>query len=147
MANTVKPIALWRAEVDDEPGKVSGVLAPLASTGADLQVLMAYRLHGQKRGAIELFPVTGRRAGAAARSSGLNPAAIPALLVEGDNKPGVAYAMTRAIADAGINLRFVVGQAIGRKCSFVVAFDSDTDLKAASGLIRKAAAGRRRARP
>jgi hypothetical protein len=35
--------------------------------------------------------------------------------VEGDNKPGLGHAIAQAIADAKINLNFLVAQVIGRR--------------------------------
>ena len=42
----VRPITLWRAEVDNQPGVLAQTLEPLAAAGADLQVVMGYRLPG-----------------------------------------------------------------------------------------------------
>jgi len=33
----VRPITLWRAEVDNQPGVLAQTLEPLAAAGADLQ--------------------------------------------------------------------------------------------------------------
>ena len=43
MAISVKKITLWRREMDDRPGTLAGVLAPVAGAGASLRVVMAYR--------------------------------------------------------------------------------------------------------
>ena len=40
MAVTVKKVTLWRTEVENKPGALSSVLAPLAEARADLQVVM-----------------------------------------------------------------------------------------------------------
>jgi hypothetical protein len=61
------------------------------------------------------------------------------LLVEGDDKPGLGYAIAQAIAGAGINMTFFVAQVIGRKFSAVLGFDTEADAKAAGPLIKKAA--------
>jgi hypothetical protein len=54
----------------------------LAAAGADLQVVMAYRYPGgADKAAIELHPVAGRKSMAAAKTAGLAPAPMPALLV------------------------------------------------------------------
>ena len=63
---------------------------------------------------------------------------IPTLLVEGDNSPGLGHAIAQSIADAGINLAFLVTVVIGRKYSSVIGFDSADDAKKASHLIKKA---------
>jgi len=63
---------------------------------------MAYRHPGQKsKGAIELYPVTGKKSATAAKEAGFSASDIPALLVEGDNRAGLGYATAQAIADAG----------------------------------------------
>lgn len=139
MAVTVKEITLWRREIDNQPGVLAQVLDPLADSRVDLKVLMAYRYTGNEaRGAVELYPVSGKKAAAAARDAGLTPADIPAVLVEGVNRPGIGYATTRAIADAGINLKFLVAQVMGSKFSAVYGFDNDSDRRRAVSLLRKA---------
>lgn len=104
MAPTVKVITLWRREIENRPGALAGVLQPLATTKADLQVLMAYRFPGdENRGAVELFPVTGKKAIAAASDAGLTRADdIPAVLVQGPNRAGIGYQASRAIAEEGL---------------------------------------------
>ena len=141
----VKSITLWRREVENRPGALARTLEPLAGAGGDLQVIMAYRYPGEEgRAAIELYPVSGKKAAAAAQAAGLSASAIPILLVEGDNKPGLGAAITRAIADAGINLTFLVAQVIGKRYSSIVGFENEADAKRASGLIKKAKAPKRK---
>ena len=139
MATSVKEITLWRREIENKPGMLALVLEPVAATGADLKVLMAYRYPGNEaKGAVELYPVTGKKAAAAAQAAGLTPAAgIPALLVEGSNKAGIGFKSTAAIADAGINLAFLVAQVIGSKVSAVYGFDTEIDRRRAVSLLRK----------
>jgi len=138
MALTVKEIALWRREIDNQPGMLAQVLDPLADGRVDLKVLMAYRYPGNEaKGAVELYPISGRKAAATAQAAGLTPAGIPALLVEGVNKPGIGYATTRAIADSGINLAFVVAQVVGSKFAAVYGFDNDSDRRRAMSLLKK----------
>jgi predicted amino acid-binding ACT domain protein len=115
------------------------VLAPLAEAGVDLQVVMGYHYHGAAtKAAIEVAPVTGKKAIAAARKAGLAPSTIPTLLVEGENKVGLGAAITQAIAEAGINLHFLVGQVIGAKFSAVIGFPDDAASRKAATLIKKA---------
>lgn len=139
MALNVKPITLWRREIDNSPGKLVEVLEPLANAAADLSVVMAYRYPGnESKGAVELFPVSGKKVTAAARAAGLAPAEdIPALLVEGANRPGMGYQTTHAIAAAGINMAFVVAQVIGTKFSAVYGFDTEADRRTALGILKK----------
>ncbi|HTT62791.1 MAG TPA: hypothetical protein VMG35_13140 [Bryobacteraceae bacterium] len=142
MPVTVKKIALWRKEIENRPATLAGVLEPLAGARADLQVVMGYRYPGNRAlAAVELYPVTGKKAAGAAKSAGLAAAAIPTLHIEGDNKPGLGYAICKTIADAGINLDFLVAQVIGRKYSAVIGFENEGDARKASGLVKRAIAG------
>mgnify|MGYP003289255653 CR=1 FL=1 len=101
MAVTVKKITLWRSEVANRPGALAAALAPLAQARADLRVVMAYRFPGDEtRGAVELYPVTGKRAQTAARGAGLSESGIPTLLVEGDDRPGTGSAIAGAIGSS-----------------------------------------------
>jgi hypothetical protein len=106
---------------------------------------MAYRYPGEEtKAAIELYPVTGKKSVAAAQGAGLSASSIPALLVEGDNRPGLGHAISRAIADAGINLGFLVAQVVGRRYSSVLGFESEAEASKGAALIRKATAARKR---
>ena len=111
----VKKIVLWRKEVENRAGILANALAPLAHAGTDIHVVMAYRFPGQEsKAAIELYPVTGKKSAAVAEEAGFSASAIPALLVEGDNRAGLGYATAQGIAD-GINMDFVVAQVIRQK--------------------------------
>lgn len=139
MSVKLKSIALWRKEVENQSGVLAAALEPFAKSGADLQIVMGYRYAGdEKKAAIELYPVTGKKLIVAAQASGLSSSSIPALLVEGDNKPGLGHSIARAIADAQINLTFIVAQVIGRKYSAVFGFENENDVKRASALIKTA---------
>jgi hypothetical protein len=144
MPVTVKSIALWRREIENKPAVLAGVLEPLANARADLQVVMGYRYPGNTAmAALELYPVTGKKSADAAKTAGLAAAPIPTLLVQGDNKPGLGYSISKAIADAGINMDFLVAQVIGRKYSAVIGFENETDARKASTLIKRATAARK----
>lgn len=137
MTVSIKKVTLWRTHVENKPGALSGVLAPLAEVGADLQVVMGYH-SGSEAAVIEVFPVTGRKSTAAADKVGLKAAAIPTLLVQGDNKPGLGHAVAQAVAEAGINMAFLVAQVIGDQFSAVMGFEDETGAKQAAALIKKA---------
>src|SRR5216684_4871869 len=121
MPVTVKNISLWRREVKNEVGMLALTLEPVTKAGANLRVLMGYRYpSNETRAAIELYPVTGTKATAAASGAGLAASSIPAVLVEGDDKPGLGLAIAHAIAAAGINMTFFVAQVVGRRFSAVL---------------------------
>lgn len=143
MPLSVKSISLWRKEVENQPGVLASTLAPLAKGGANLQVLMGYRLPGQEeRAAIELYPVSGRTVTKAAGSAGLESSSIPTLLIEGDNRPALGHALAQAIADAGINIAFLMAQVVGRRYAAVAGFETAEDAKKAAAVIKRTAAKR-----
>jgi len=145
MAATVKKIVLWRKEVENRAGILANALAPLASAGMDINLVMAYRFPGEaSKAAIELYPVTGRKSATAAKEAGFSASSIPALLVEGDNRTGLGYETAQAIANAGINMDFLVAQVVGRKYSAVFGFESDIDATKCAAIIRKATAAKKK---
>ncbi len=144
MAINIKRIKLWRKEIENQPGSLAATLEPMAATGANLQVVMGYRYPGEPtKGAVELYPVTGKKAVGAAQAAGIAASAMPVLLVTGDDKPGTGSAIAKGIAEAGINLDFLVAQVIGRKYSAVLGFDNEGDARRASAVIKKTAARKR----
>lgn len=139
MAVRIKAVELWRTEVPNKPGTLAAALTPLADAGADLRVVMGYRFPGrEKKAAIEVFPVKGRKTAAAAQSAGLEPSGIATLLIEGDNEPGLGRAVAEALAGAQINIGFFMAQVIGTQYSAVAGFESNEDSKKAAAIIKKA---------
>ena len=139
MAISIKKITLWRTEVENKPGALSSVLAPLAEVGADLQVVMGYHYADEEnKAAIEICTVSGKKPAIAASKAGLAASTIPTLLVHGDNRPGVGYVIAQAIAEAGINVMFLVAQVIDARFSAVIGFEEEEASKEAATLIKKA---------
>jgi hypothetical protein len=140
MPVTVKSISLWRKEVENQVGVLAQTLEPVTKAGANLRVLMGYRYPGDgTKAAIELYPIEGKKATAAAAQAGHVASSIPTLLVEGDDKPGLGLAIAEAVSAARVNMSFFVAQAIGRKFSAVLGFETEADAKTAAPLIKKAA--------
>jgi len=145
MAVKLKSVVLWRKEVTNRPGVLADTLEPFAKQGADLQIVMGYRYPGEERkAAIELYPIAGKKMTEAAQASGWSGSSIPAVMVQGDNKAGLAHAVAKSIGDAKINLTFLVAQVIGRKYSAVIGFETEQDSKRAAALIRQATSKARR---
>ncbi len=145
MPVTVKNMSLWRRDVENQVGALAHTLEPVTKAGANLRVLMGYRYPGEgTRAAIELYPIAGKKVTAAASEAGLSASSIPTLLVEGDDRPGLGFAIAQAIAEAGVNMTFFVAQAIGRRFSAVLGFESEADAKTATPLIKKATASKKK---
>jgi hypothetical protein len=145
MAVSIRKLTLWRTEVEHRPGALAELLEPLAAAGADLQIVMGYRIPGHKdRAVIELAPVGTRKLVEAAEGAGLTAGGAPTLLVVGDNRPGLANRIARALADTGVNIAFLVAQVVGRRYSAVFGFESEADLDKAADHIRAAVTTRSR---
>jgi hypothetical protein len=140
MGLSIKKAVLWRRELENRPGSLSESLKPFAEAGVTLQVVMGYTFPGKPDlAAVEVYPVTGNRAETAALAGGLAPAeGINCLVVEGDDRPGLAYEMTDAISRAGINLNFGMFQVVGRRFVAVFGFDKQADVDKAAQYIREA---------
>ena len=131
---------VWRTEAENKPGALSSVLAPLAEAGVDLQVVMGYRYPDKdNKAVIQVCTVTGKKATTAASKAGLAASDIPTLLVQGDNRPGMGHAIAEAIAEAGINVMFIVAQVIGTQFSAIMGFEDEEESKEATAMIKKAA--------
>ena len=131
---------MWQTSIRNQPGVLAATLEPLAHAGVDLSVVMKYSLPGRStRATIEIMAGSGRRTARAARAAGFTLSPTPVLLVEGDNRPGLAYAVTGAVAWAGIVLRFLSTQVVGERYSALLGFRTDTDARRARSLIRRVA--------
>jgi hypothetical protein len=148
MALTIKKVTLWRNEFAHQPGALADVLEPLAAARANLRVLMGYAFPGDpSRAAIEVFPITGRKAKDAAGRGGLVASPISCLLVEGDDRAGLGAQLARAIAVAGVNISFVMAESIGRKFSAIFGFADDADAARATNAIKAAVKSNAAAKP
>lgn len=127
MAISVEKIQLWRGEVEDRPG----ALVPVLDGAAAADVIMGYSYPGpDRRNAIlEIYPVANP-------SGGLARSSKPTLLIRGEGRAGLSEAFYRAIADAGINMDFLVAQAVGDSFSVVVGFSTDDDADRAAAIAR-----------
>lgn len=140
MALTVKKATLWRREIDNKPGTLAQTLKPFAQAGINLQVVMGYTFpKPDGSGAVEVYPVVDAQAEEAARKAGLSPAReIAALIVEGDDRVGTGYEISRALSEASINLHFAMFQVIEKRYCGVFGFANETDANKAEQLIKQA---------
>jgi hypothetical protein len=129
MSLEIRRIQVWSAEIPDRPGAAAARLERLAHAGVDLEFVFA-RPHPSRPDWALLFlaPITGPEEIQAAREAGLGPAVDVAMLrVEGENRPGVGFALMSALAVAGINLRGLSVSAVGgRYVSYLAFDDADT---------------------
>ena len=138
MAVTIKRIGLWRTEVPSRPGALAEALEPLAQGNADLKVVRVRATPGGAgRHAVEVYGGEGKRAVMAARAAGFSLEPSTTVLLEGDNRPGLAYAIANAVAWAGIGVRDLDAEVVGTRYSAILTFNSEEDAEKAVTVIRK----------
>jgi hypothetical protein len=145
MAITVKPVTLWRRDVDNVPGVLAETLGPLADAGVTLRAVMGYRLPDDpQHSVVEVWPIAGRRATQAAERVGLRPTNIPCLLIEGNDRPGLGAEIGRACAEASLNIAFCMALAQGRRFVAAIGFTDAETAGTAVPLLRTRLARRGR---
>ncbi len=132
MSISVKRVVVWRTVVENQPGTMARALEALSKQMLELVI-------GYDGTAVDIAPVVGRKAIAAARRAGFQPRPTPMVLVEGANRAGVVLAATRAFGAAGISMDSVVAQAVGKKYRALFGFASDADAKKAAAVAKKVA--------
>ena len=138
MTVRIKRIRLWRTEVPRRPGALAEALEPLAQGNADLKVVRVRATpSGAGRQAIEVYAGEGKRAAKVARAAGFSLVPSTTVLLQGDNRPGLAYAVANAIAWAGIGVRDVDAEVVGTRYSAILTFGSEDDAEKAVAVIRK----------
>jgi hypothetical protein len=140
MPYSIRKVDVWAGEIDDRPGGLAEKLEALAKAGASLEFIISRRAPDKPgKGVVFLTPVRGSKQTRAANEAGLGTTdSLHSLRVEGPDRPGLGTKMTRALADAGINLRGVSAAALGRKSVAYFAFDSADDAANAVKLLRTA---------
>ncbi|GEM_PF-275916 len=139
MAVKVKKAVLWKRDLQNRPGTLAESLKPFADSKSNLQVVMGYAYPGDRtRSALEIYPVESAKATEAARSVGLEPMThTECLLVEGDDKVGLGYQMSKELADAGVNISFAIIQVVGGKFLAIMGFESAADADKAVPILKK----------
>ena len=142
MAVRIKRIGLWRTAVPNRPGAVAEALEALAQGNADLKVVRVRGLPGGAgRHTVEVYGGESKRAAVAARAAGFSLAPATTVLLQGDDRPGLAYAIANAVAWAGLGVRDLEGEVVGTRYSAILTFNSEEDAERAVAVIRKVTRG------
>mgnify|MGYP001171754331 FL=1 len=142
MAVKIKRIGLWRTDVLRRPGALAETLEPLAQSNADLKVVRVRATPGRAgRNTIEIYGGESRRAAMVARAAGFSKSPATTLLLQGDNRPGLAYAVANAVAWAGIGVRDLEAEVVDARYSATITFNSEEDARKAVAVIRKVTRG------
>ena len=118
---------VWSAPVNDQPGGLIAAIEDLVLKGnLDLEFLLAQRLSAEEpKGSVFLLPISGERQQAIAQRAGfVRNDRIFCLRVTGNDEPGIAYRLLKALANRGLNLRAVSAAAVRDQFVMYLALDT-----------------------
>ncbi len=140
MAYSIKKVEVWAGEVADRPGGLADKIDALSGAGANLEFVIARRSPDKPgTGVVFVTPIKGTKQKRAAQSAGLGTTdSLHSVRIDGPDKAGLGTKMTKALADAGINLRGISAAALGRRTVSYFAFDSAADAENAVRVLKKA---------
>ena len=138
MALKVQRVDTWAAALEDKPGSLATILGELSKAGINLQSLVARRAPDKPgTGVVFVAPIQGAAASRAARKAGFRKTnRLHTVQVQGPDKPGEGYRITRAIADKGLNLRGVSAASIGKQSAYYIALDTAAQAAKAARILR-----------
>jgi len=138
MALKVTKVDVWAGDLRDVPGGLAEVLDQVARGGGSVEFIIARRSDKHPgTGKVFMTPIANARVKDAAGRAGLQHATgMGTLRIEGSDAKGMGAKVTRAIADAGVNVRGVSAAVIGGKFVAYIGLDSDRDADAAAAALR-----------
>ncbi len=137
MPYTINKVDVWAGDILNRSGMLARVVEALTNAGAQLEFMIARRVN-DKTSRVFLAPLKGAKQHRAASDVGLVRASgMHSLRIEGPDRAGLGAAITRAVADNGINLRGASAAAIGKKAVFYLAMESEQSLREATQVVRK----------
>ena len=139
MPYRVTKVDIWTGTVRDRPGGLAGKLEALSRGGANLEFVLSRRVPDRPgRGVVFIAPVKGAAQARAARKAGLRRATnLRSLKVVGPDRKGLGARITRALANAGINLRGLSAVAQRRQIMVYIAFDKGPGATRAVPILKK----------
>lgn len=134
-------VDVWVGDILNRPGSLARVLEALDTAGADLEFLVARQV-SRNTSRVFLSPLRTAAQRKTAADVGLVRAEnMHSMRIEGPNKPGLAARISRALADAGLNIRGVSAAAQNAKVALYFGFSSADDLKTAVRVAKRAVSG------
>ncbi len=129
MALSVRRVKVRKApSLPDRPGAVAEQLAIAAAHGVGLASLVAYTMApGEPGQAWVVLEDDGAHGGLADQAGCYPEPASFAVLVTGDNQVGAGATVTRKLAAAGLNARFMQAMGVGEQFAMLVSFATESD--------------------
>lgn len=139
MALEASRIDVWAAGIKDVPGAAAEKLVALAEAGASLEMVYAGReAHMPEGGIMVVAPIKGTALIRAAKKAGFAKSDWKYFVrVAGPDKKGRGAEMTKALAEAGLNLASMSASAIGKKFVCYLMLDTAADATKAVRVLKK----------
>ncbi len=130
---------VWAATLEDRPGGVAEKLGALAEAGANLEFIISRRSPEKPgKGVVFLAPIKGAKQVKAAKAARFaKTESLHSVRLEGADKPGLGAALSRALAQAGLNLRGFSAAAFGKRFVAYLALDTGEDAAKAVSVLKK----------
>ena len=130
---------VWAATIEDRPGGLADKLEALAEAGANLEFIISRRAPEQPgKGVVFVAPLKGAKVVKAAGNAGFQKSdSLHSVRLEGSDKPGTGSALSRKIAEAGLNMRGFSAAAFGKRFVAYLAFDVPQDAARAVSILKK----------
>lgn len=130
MGHSIRQVTAVVVQVEDRVGMLHEVLCVLRDAGINMLAIASLRRHGTALMAIP-EDINAVRELAARHGHGISLQTRTVFLIEGDDRVGALCDITKAIADAGINIEDVAALSAQRRYAAVLTF-ADADLEAAA---------------
>ncbi len=138
MAYKIAKVAVYAADMFNQPGRLARALEGLRNAGASLEFVIGRRIT-ERTSRVYISPLKGAKQIRAAADVEFRAATgMHTIRVEGPDRPGLGADLTRALADAGINIRGISAAAFKKYSVCYLAFASAAELNAAMRIVRKA---------
>lgn len=143
MAMKISKVTVYATDMFNQPGRLSRALEALRNAGANLEFVIGRRIT-ERTSRVFIAPLKGAKQIRAAADVEFRAAdGMHVLRVESPDRPGLGADLTRAVADAGINIRGISAAAFKKTSVCYFAFKSAEEAKAATAVLKRAARKRK----
>jgi hypothetical protein len=136
---TISKADVWVATCEDRPGGLAEKLDGLAKAGANLEFILARRLHEEPaKGVVFVTPLRGAAEEQAGAKMGFKKSQnLHSVRVEGEDQAGLGAKLTLALAKEGINVRGISAARSGDRFIAYLALDSAADADRTAKRLQK----------
>lgn len=137
MAFKITKVTVYACDMFNQPGRLARALEALRNAGANLEFVVGRRVT-ERTSRVFVAPLKGARQIRAAADVEFRAASgMHVIRIEGPDRPGLGADMTRALADAGINIRGISSAAIKKFSVCYMAFATAAELAAATRVLKR----------